>query len=98
MNQSVIYFHFEKGVHLVCTNKVEMEGCETSNEPDSYEAVHYKNIWYNIAFDSFQKFVVIPNDVDQWKCKDIYAQDSWCWYEQEEEPIVPLQKIQYIRT
>ena len=35
-----------------------------------------KKIFYTIAFDSFPKNFIIPNDVDQRRHKDIYAQDS----------------------
>lgn len=68
-----------------------MENRKTTNEPYSYEAVHYENIWWDIMWHSLPHTALSLKDVDHRKQKDVYAQDGWCGNEHEKEPIVTLQ-------
>ena len=68
-----------------------MENCKATNKPDSYEAVHYEKIRWDVMRHSIPKTAFLLKNVGQRKCKHINAQDGWSWYEHEEEPIVTLQ-------
>jgi hypothetical protein len=78
-----------------------MENSKTTNEPDSYEAIHCEKIWWDIVLHSLPNtaflFMNFKN-ADQRKHKHVYTQDGWCQDEQEEEPIVTLQPDQHVEV